>query len=197
MATVEWPTFAQFHRQLAGLVDPDFTPLMEDWVRTVIEGNRRGVLSGLDGYDKPMPALKYRTGAGKKTRNRNYTKAGNPNYKGFGTTVHYASIGAFVGGGHTTADYLAATGPRLAPFGERSRIITNLFGGYGRDGQGNWYIDAAWFEVVSAKGVPFLKYHFNGEGRNPKYDLRPVREADKQLAGRQARAFVLDLIRSQ
>lgn len=188
-ATFDWSGFERFDRQLSGLVDPDFSPLMLDWEKTIVEGNRRGVLAGLDGNDRPMPHLKYRTGAGKKR----IAKWRNKGPNGFGTTLHPAS--AF-GLGHTAADYEAATGPRLAPFGERSRIITNLFTGHGRDGA-VWYAEGAWFEVVSDKGFPFLRVHFAGLGHMPRYDLRPIRPQDQALMGRQARAFMLALVRSQ
>jgi hypothetical protein len=180
------PSFERLKVYLKTLGDPDFSPLMTEWEKQITEGNRRGVLSGTDGFGKPMRALKYRGGTKTKTSNRTGEH--------FGRVTHAAATGP---GGHTAADYAAATGPRLAPFREASRVITNLDTRPGRDGL-VWFAEGAWFDVVSKKGVSFLPFHFaeaRGRATFPRYDLRPIRPVDRQTMGRQLKQFVIGLLR--
>ena len=188
MASLSWPGYDKLIAKLAKLKDPDLMPVMEQWRATVIEGNRRGVLQGVDGYGRPMPALKYRNGTrAPKTRNRRV-----PDY---GTTRHAATINDNL----TTREYQQLTGPRLAPRGEQSRIIKNLFvdiavsGGTPR----RWGLRGGWFEVRGRDGTEFLPVHFLGlrAGRGagfimPRYDLRRVRDEDRQLCRNALKAFV-------
>jgi hypothetical protein len=64
MAWISLIGFDATARRLDVMADPDASPLMDDWERIIVEGNRRGVLSGLDGNDRPMPPLRYRGGPG-------------------------------------------------------------------------------------------------------------------------------------
>ena len=175
MATF-YAQFDYFEAFVRTFSDPDFSPVMKTWEGLIVEGNRRGVLSGMDGFDRPMPPLKYRGGAGKRTAIRRGGK--------FGTTAYAGRTE-----GATSAAYSQATGPRLAPFFERSRVIANLETTHGRLARA-WYAIGAWRDVVSKKGVPFLHYHFDGMGRNPRYDLRPVRKAERQKARTAMLAYV-------
>lgn len=178
MATVEWPGYNRLRAALATLADPDASALMRNWERIIVEGNRRGVLSGLDGNDQPMAPLKYRGGAAKATRNRKGPRFGaNPKF----SSLHQP----------TTREYQQMTGPRLAPQYANSRVIMNLRTGHGRDpvNRYQWFAVGEWDEVVNEKGVAFLPFHFaEDRGRAvhlPRYDLRPVRPADKRLAQRE------------
>ena len=174
----------------------DAMPLMKRWEDIVVEGNRRGVLAGLDGRNQRMPPLQYRDGGGKRTKNRRAPQ--------YGTGLHDTSgAGPYAAGLHdnlTSSQYRQLTGPRLAPRGEASRVIKNLHTEIRSfPTEGRWEVVGAWYQkeggslgssVVSVKGVPFLIYHFEGQGRNPKYDLRPVRPEDLKFAANALRAFV-------
>lgn len=186
----EWEGYAKLDGQLAALTDVDAMPLMERWSGILVEGNRRGVLSGLDGFNNPMPPLKYRDGAGKRTRNRQA--------KNYGTTKHETTgHGPLASGLHDNlgrAEYEAMTGPRLAPRGEESRAIKNLHTEIRNPSPGRWEVIGAWYAVVSASGVPFLPFHFEGAGHNPVYDLRPVRPEDLQFCANAVQAFVKQIL---
>lgn len=181
-AGFEWDTFGAFSEGLNALANFDAMPVMEEWRRIITEGNRRGVLSGVDGYGNPAPPLKYRFGIGRKTRNRK-----RPDY---GQTTHdETGHGPYASGLHdnlTTAQYRELSGPRLAPRGELSRVIKNLMTRIDYDpATHTWEVIGAWAEVVSIEDFPFLPVHFEGlkAGRGagftmPRYDLRPVRPDD-------------------
>ncbi len=182
-----WDGYDRLRAKLQKLADPDASPLMDKWSDILIEGNRRGVLAGMDGNDRPMPALTYRNGEG-------FAGAKNRRGAAFGTTRDYRTKwDRRIPGLNnlTSREYKESTGPRLAPRYAGSRVITNLYPGYGRDEANDftWYAEAVWFDVVSEKGYPFLHVHFDGKraGRGkgfmmPRYDLRPVRLADRRLA---------------
>ena len=193
-ANVDWPGYDALQANLSHLTQFDARPLMERWKDIVVEGNRRGVLAGVDGHDNPMPPLKYRDGKGRNTRHRKVGAAG--------TSLHDATgRGPYATGLHdnlTTEQYRKLTGPRLAPRRDGSRAIKNLRTRIDHDPASNeWSVIGAWHQVVSVKGVEFLPFHFRGDGRLPKYDLRPVREKDRQFALNALRAFVTQLFRSR
>jgi hypothetical protein len=193
---VEWPGLKRLSAQLQHLKNIDCEPLMLTWAAVLIEGNRRGVLAGLDGNDRPMDPLKYRDGHGKKTANR---QAAN-----FGTTRLFPAhnqdpfkgkaAGPYASGfddNLTTREYQQLTGPRLAPQREASRVIKNLRAMTLNPAPGVWQAVAAWDSVVSRKGFPFLMAHFEpgGGSRLPRYDLRPVRPRDYAMCLNYLRAF--------
>lgn len=195
---MEGHAFELIDARLAKLGNPDFTPLMEKWEDLIVEGNRRGVLSGIDGFDQPMKDLKYRGGKGKRTGARKGDLFG---YKVFHTRnrenevfrPNIGSRGSNAGG----RDYRDATGPRLAPFREQSRVIANLKTEHHRNGN-VWEAVGAWDSVISKKGVRFLPYHFaenRGNATFPRYDLRPVRKQERTKARSMMLAFVASLIK--
>ena len=195
MAGYDWQGFRELQTRLSRCVHLDATPLIEQWEAIIVEGNRRGVLSGRDGNDQPMPALKYRNGKGKRTGNRKVPD--------FGTSKHGSTgFGPYAVGLHdnlTTGQYMNLTGPRLAPRGERSRSIKNLETETRHDPAKNrWEAVGAWRQVVSVKGVYFLPFHFDPApgSRLPRYDLRPVRPKDFQFCANALRAFVRQLLRA-
>src|SRR4051812_23494719 len=154
-AEISWLGFDALSKKLARLADPDCSPLMETWERIIVEDNRKGVLEGTDSDGAPMPPLRYRGGTVGKPKGRT---------KNRGVTSGTLKTGT--GANLTTAEYRQLTGPRLAPRREESRVIANLHTGHGRDpaDQFRWFAVGAWYDVVSKKGVPFLKFHFNGMG---------------------------------
>jgi hypothetical protein len=52
--------------------------------------------------------------------------------------------------------------PPLIPARERSRAIANYQVASLRKSRASWVILGQWLNVLSAKGVPFLPYHFSG-----------------------------------
>ena len=202
---IDWPGYATLDEGLRAIESLDAEPLMQRWCDILVEGNRRGVLSGVDGNDQPMPDLKYRTGAGKKTKNRRV--GAKP--AGFGETLHETTgFGPYRSGLHdnlTTEEYQELTGPRLAPRLEQSRVIKNLHTEIRHEpGTTTWQAVAAWGDVVSTDGFPFLPVHFDGlkAGRGggftmPRYDLRPVRQKDLQFCGNALKAFINELFRTR
>lgn len=188
MASVSWDGFDHLRQAVLNLGDPPMEPLVEKWVDILVEGNRRNVLRGIDGYDQPMTPLKYRMGKTIKAKTRG------PSY--FGTTKHAPKFG--IGGNLTAREYRELTGPRLAPRREQSRIIANLHGHHGRDPGEHyaWFAEAVWLDVVSKKDRQFLMGHFEPQAgsRLPRYDLRPVRPADMQLASDELRVYAEELL---
>lgn len=94
-----------------------------------------------------------------------------------------------------TGKYRGASGPPLAPFGERSRIIANFYAIPRSAPGGGWEITAGWRNVLSdpprgrglsgflrrtisrATGsgrVPFLAYHFAGTPPMPRRDCAGI-----------------------
>lgn len=173
-ANYEWTGFASLQAKLAKLADPDMTPLMHEWEDILTEDNRKGVLEGVDMFEAPMPELKYREGRPMPAATRSGASRG-------------STTGSFKGSASdnlTNSQYRKLKGPRLAPRGEESRIIANYVTGSGRDPSDRyrWMAFGKWLDVVDKDGNSFLDHHFNGLGRNPRYDLRGVREWGRNQA---------------
>lgn len=149
--------------RLANLTDEAVAPLLDELRDIVTEDNRKGVLAGRDKSDQPMPETKYRLNRVSRTRARTRKQ-------GFGMTRF-----GLQGDNLTSAEYRTLTGPPLAPRRDRSRVIANFVTRAGKSGQGRYFVEWGWANVVNAKGQTFLQYHFDGKGRLPKRDLRGVR----------------------
>jgi hypothetical protein len=95
-------------------------------------------------------------------------------FKGVTTYSFTSSKGAAIlpNNNLATRVYKQLDGPPLAPRRESSRVIANLMTSHDTT---EMSAEALWAEVVSPKGVPFLKAHFNGENGLPVRDLRGVR----------------------
>lgn len=191
-SSADWQGFEIFDQQLLALQNFDPMPLLQQWEDVIVEGNRKGVLSGVDGFGNAMPPLKYRNGKGKRTARRQVPH--------FGRTYHEtptngnAIAGPFAAGfdqNLSTAEYQELTGPRLAPRRDESRVITALHTVINHDpATGHWEVIGAWADVVSKTGDPFLRYHFEGMGHNPRYDLRPIRPDDLRICENYLKAYV-------
>lgn len=190
--------------KLRNLVAPDATPLMASWMRAIDEDNRKGVLAGTDKDGNPMTPVTYRPKPGAKGR---LTAAQRNDPKKGARRGAFAGLGAHPAGTNnnlTSAEYRRLAGPPLAPRGAFSRVITNLRLRFGRVSATAWEAVGYWDEVVSAKGVAFLRYHFDGASgggpkRNvtlPRRDLRGVRPGGREKARRSLRAWILDVLRS-
>jgi hypothetical protein len=186
--------------KLRTIKDIDATPLMLSWMKIGEEDNRRGILAGLDKDGIPMVPVKYRPiapgpyrvnvivkGKGVKQLNAEMKRfrLGQKASLRAGAFAGRSGIGpGWVGRNNnlTTAEYQVLGGPPLAPRDQFSRVITNYKADYARLPSGNWATTFFWDEVVSPKGVDFLKYHFDGAGRLPRRDLRGIRPEGRQEA---------------
>ncbi len=156
-------------------------PLMQSIERRIEEGNRKGVLAGMDKDGNLAPPLTYRPfSAVKLTVAQRLGQR--PNLR---RGKYYGGTGA----GLTTTEYRKLDGPRLAPRRQFSRSITNFATGHYRLDETSWGAVGGWVEVVSRTGFHFLPVHFDGKplgrhGPSKRYDLRGVRPADRELIKR-------------
>jgi hypothetical protein len=158
--------------RLRALDEIDFEPLMLEWRKILEEDNEEGARLGLDGYGVPLDAVTYRPDPKAGTRKPiNYDIQNNNNL----TSSHYRTL----------------DGPPLAPRGMQSRIVTNFRTAHQRDGK-DWHALGAWEDVLSVQGIPFLGFHFRGEGNLPVRDLAHVRPG----ALARARQALVDFVRS-
>jgi len=150
---------------------------MEAWERIIENDNRQGVLNGTDKDGQDAPLLRYRPVGTAKKLTVAQRLGQRPNLR----RGKYAGTGPFVGivanNNLTSKEYRKLDGPRLAPRRQFSRVITNLMPGSFRDATDRnvWHCVMAWRNVLTSKGKKFLHYHFEGQGNNPRYDLRGVR----------------------
>ena len=150
-------------RMLDALTDPDFSTLMTQIEYAIQEGHIRGVMAGTDGKGRPMTPTSYRMSKNAPLR-RNRTIR----------NARFGAPGITENDNLTTAEYVKLKGPPLAPRGLNSRVIRNFATESGLDSDG-WYVTAYLVGIISRKGIPFMQYHFNGEGHLPKRDLRGIR----------------------
>lgn len=181
----------RLRRKLDKVEHLDATPFMATAMNIISEDNRRGVLAGTDKDGGYMLDVTYRpVGKAKRTnaRQRNNVK---------GRTGAFGGFGPMAAGLHnnlTSAEYRRLAGKPLAPRGAFSRVVTNLRTAYEVAGR-VWTAYGAWFDVVDAKGRPFLKYHFKGAGRLPVRDLAGLRPEGRKKARRAFVAWASDQIR--
>lgn len=187
---INFPGSARVKRFLANAaaVQAWMPEVMEEMEDVIVEDNRRGVLAGVQCDDTPMPDVTYRNGKKKRTATRKGDRFGTKvgGYKGPKLTLGRTTIPATAANGNlTTAEYQKLTGPPLAPRGDESRVIANLFTKHYQAGD-VWIAEGAWLNVVSAKGVPFLHFHFEGAGRLPKRNLAGLRSWGRAEARKRA-----------
>lgn len=166
-------------------------------MRIIDDDNRKGVLAGTDMNGNPMAAVTYRpklkpgqkpTKLTVEQRLGQSPKTARPKYVPIEGSTRNNNL--------TSAQYRLLSGPALAPRGQFSRVITNLLTDFD-DSQresGVWEAYGYWDEVVSVKGVAFLKFHFDGEGQKQR-DLRGVRPAGREEGRLAARAWALATVR--
>jgi hypothetical protein len=161
----------RLQKKFRDLSSADFTPLMEQWRAILEEDNTEGIMRGLDGYGHAMHPVTYRPKPPTGHENLNILKNNN---------LH-------------PSHYRILSGPPLAPRGLQSRVIQNFRTAWGRDGK-QWVALGAWEDVLSLKDVPFLAFHFRGEGRLPQRNLAHVRPSAMTRARKALRDFVSRLL---
>lgn len=151
-------------------------PLIEAWAKVLIEDNRRGVMQGRDGDDKPMVPTKYRksiTQAGAGQAGDMFFNASGEAFSNMEVESGFlfanltgtieGSTRRMESGNRSNREYRKATGPPLAPFGPGSRVISNYTVEPVVENGGNTVgVEGGWDDVVSEKGVEFLPFHFKG-----------------------------------
>lgn len=186
-------------RTLGDLSEDKVEPLMLSWRLIIEEDNRKGVLAGLDKDGAPMAPVTYRPVASEGKKPAKLTPAQRNGVAPRRKRGVFAGHGPYASGLHnnlTTAEYRKLSGPPLAPRGAFSRVITNLVTGYEQLSGGMWSAYGMWNEVVSVRGIAFLKYHFDGVGQKVR-DLRGVRPEGREKARKSAVAWMLDQIKSR
>jgi hypothetical protein len=74
-------------------------------------------------------------------------------------------------------------------------VITNFGTTIVQLSQSTYEVVGGWAEVVSTKGVKFLKAHFEGSGNLPQRDLRGVRPQGLDKARRALISWLRDQVR--
>jgi hypothetical protein len=174
---------------------PNVELLMATWQDLIVNDNRKGVLAGLDKDGQPMRPVTYRP-KGPTVGIKAKSAARFRNNQAANRRGAFLGFGPHASGLHnnlTTGEYEQLTGPPLAPRGAFSRVITNLVPGSEEPPAGTsvWTAYAAWIDVVTTKGVPFLPFAFRTR------DLRGVRPEGRLKARRAAVAWMSDQIRIQ
>ncbi len=156
-------------------------PLVKCWESVLEDGNRRGVLTGLDKDDKPAPQLH----GGPVGTAKKLSVAQRPGQHPNRRRGRYAGRGEYeeilANNNLPTRELAKLAGPYAAPRRQFSRLITNLTTGSGRDPSDPkvWRAGAAWVEVVIPKGQPILHMIFDGTDTLNPYDLRGIRAEEK------------------
>ncbi len=157
----------------------DFSPLMIEWRTILEEDNVEGAMAGLDGFGNPLEPVTYRPDP----------RAGSRK------TIDMTEL---VNGNLSSQAYRTLDGPPLAPRGLDSRIVTHFETAHGREANPDeWYALGAWKDVLSIASVPFLPFHFRGEGNLPVRDLAHVRPTAMAKARQALRDFVNGILRGQ
>jgi hypothetical protein len=199
--TVDTTPIDRLQARLRKIGDPDATPLMRTWMMIIDDDNRRGVLAGTDMNGNAMVPVKYRPKLKPGQKPVKLTVEQRLGQKPNAKRGRFAAFGSAATGLNnnlTSGQYRLLGGPALAPRGQFSRVITNLLTDYddSRRASGQWDAWGYWDGVVSAAGVAFLKFHFDGEGHLPRRDLRGLRPAGKTLSLEALRNWALDMVRT-
>jgi hypothetical protein len=168
-----WPGFAEVQALLDRLENPDVEPLLKDLEGLVWRDNRDKVLSGVD-----------RDGETTKRTVRQSLGTGHwvTYLKPDGKPARYYQAGRSKGPDCPPWFHGDGDGEALAPHDLDSRVIANLVTAHGMTGPGEWQVIGLWENVVSDDGVPFLPFHFRGEGRLPQRRLDGVTPLGREKA---------------
>lgn len=197
-----WDGYVLFIKQLDGLANLDYTPLMKQWRDIITEDNRAKVLSGQDKDGNPAPALRYRGGGGVATK---FRPRANPLSGRTGGRLKLMAqpLGRFKGkdiargpkvlanNNLTIEEYKKLTGPYGAPRRDSSRIISNLVGADTYHDGTKWIAMCEWRDVIDEHGKPFLQRLFR------RYPIDGVRPVGREKARAMMRAFVKSAIQGK
>lgn len=164
--------------RLRSLENLDANDLMIQFELIIQNDNMRGVMAGLDKDGQPMAPATYRPKSAIVTQLGPKAAPMHPGYHRRGIHSGRGPMQTGWNNNLTSSEYRVLAGPPLAPRGKNSRVITNLYTEHQpqhTSPDGRWVAIGAWRDVVSNTGEPFLRYHFDGEGRLPQRDLRGVR----------------------
>lgn len=164
----------RLERYVLSLEDIAFEPLMNAWEIILKEDNAESAMRGLDGKGLPLQPVTYRPNPNKKKPT---------DYR----TLPFNNL--------TSSHYRTLSGPPLAPRGLGSRIVTNFRTASAKLSDGRWTAIGAWEDILNRFGLPFLRFHFRGEGSLPVRDLRGVRPNAVRRAREALRAFMKDYLR--
>lgn len=201
-ATVDTTGLDRLRTRFEKLANPNPIPLLETWSDLMDDDNRKGILAGTDGNGNPMVRPSYRpvnqnvAGTKRGARLTVEQRLGQAPRTKRGRHAAFGSISEGPYNNLSSSAYRKLDGPPLAPRRQFSRVITNYHTRYGEIRQGVWEVVGAWIDVISRKGVPFLRYHFTGAGRLVIRDLRGIRPEGIAKARRSARAWMIDQIRN-
>lgn len=156
----DWHDIDSLQGKLDQLVNPDMTPIMMLLEQVIYTDNRDGILAGTDGHGAPMPT----------TIRETLPEGHDVFYK-----LPNGKIGHYWQAGRSGTHPEDGSGKPLDPHGLDSRVIANLRTGHFMDSPGEWIVFGAWENVLSSKGVEFLPFHFQGQGRLPVRDLASLR----------------------
>ena len=160
--------------QLVSLEHIDFEPLLLELEGILDDDNRAGAGQGLDGFGMQLEPVTYRPNPNK-VKPTNYTVLTNNNL--------------------TSSWYRELEGPPLAPRDMDSRIVTNFVTSHTQE-PGAWVVLGAWADVLSTDDVPFLPFHFRGEGNLPVRDLAHVRPSALRRAQEALHDFALKIMQT-
>jgi hypothetical protein len=181
MATADVGALDHILDQCRAYRSPDVRPLLDRWEHRLADTTHSRIDAGLDGRGQPLPRVTYRpkgppvTQWTRRDQRRHLAGASSIRRGGRVEETSHNNL--------TPAQYRRLTGPPLAPRGRGSRVHTNLRTQQGYDSsRGVFFVAAAWFDIVSRKGVPFLMAHFTGVNPRvalPVRDLRGIAPADQ------------------
>jgi hypothetical protein len=194
--TLDTTGLDRLRARLAKVANLNPIPVLETISDIMDEDNRRGILAGQDKNGAPLIPVTYRpVKAGVKlTVEQRLGQA--PRTKR-GRHAAFGSISEGLFNNLSSSSYRQLDGPSLAPRRQFSRVITNYATRYGQTGPTTWEVIGAWIDVLSRKGIPFLRWHFEGAGRLPVRDLRGIREWGRQKIRRALKAWMIDQIQSE
>ena len=195
-ATVDTTGLDRLRARLAKVANPDPTDLLLRITNVMDEDNRRGILKGEDGVGGYMVGVTYRPIGKKGVRLTVAQRLGQAPRTKRGKSSRIGSGLEHVNNNLTSAEYRLLDGPPLAPRKQFSRVITNYEVKPRQIGARKWEVVGAWINVLSRKGVPFLRYHFEGAGRLPIRDLRGIRAWGMERIRSATRAWMIDQVRS-
>ena len=188
---------ARFER----LANPNPVLLMETWSDIMDDDNRLGILHGTDGNGNPMVQVSYRPVNAKGEKMKRGARLTVEQRLGQAPRTKRGRLprsDRLPRASITTSPVhriASSTGLPWPPEAVQS-CDHQLSHPLRRNPPERVGSGGAWIDVISTKGVPFLRFHFNGAGRLVIRDLRGIRPEGIAKARKAARAWMVDQIRN-